>query len=131
MRKLWEQRLATKKLLGGGRQGRNDKTHKIKKKKTTQNLEDRNPIVTEVGKFDKKNLILIKRQTSKRIKLITTPCKSQVLRVKVCVLQSACPESTHRHQEQAFPPAVSLPEASLCTTDQSADRVHLELRAAS
>lgn len=57
MRKLWEQRLATKKLLGGGRQGRNDKTHKIKKKKKpTQNLEDRNPIVTEVGKFDKENI---------------------------------------------------------------------------
>lgn len=47
MRKLWEQRLATKKLLGGGRQGRNYKT---------QNLEDRNPIVIEVGKFDKENI---------------------------------------------------------------------------
>lgn len=29
VRRLWEQRLATKKPLGGGRQGRNDKTHNI------------------------------------------------------------------------------------------------------
>lgn len=30
--------------------------HTKSKKKTTQNLEDRNPIVTEVGKFDKENI---------------------------------------------------------------------------
>lgn len=59
---------------------------KSKRQKSHSNL--------RLGSFTKKISRLIKQQTGKKIKLIATPRKSQVLRIKVSALQLACPEST-------------------------------------